>query len=67
MPALLLLLAIVLGGLHDAATAAIVISGVRIWPAAEYTRITLESAQPIEYSVFTAKNPDRLVIDMENV
>jgi N-acetylmuramoyl-L-alanine amidase len=63
----LFLLAGLLAALPDKASAATVISGVRIWPAAEYTRITLESPQPIEYSVFTAKSPDRLVIDMEDV
>ena len=42
-------------------------SAVRVWPAAEYTRITLESAQPLEYTVFTAKNPERLVVDLDGV
>ena len=49
------------------APAEIVVSSVRVWPAAEYTRLTFESAQPIEYTVFTAKNPERLVVDMEDV
>ena len=49
------------------APAEIVVSAVRVWPASEYTRITLESAQPIEYTVFTTRNPDRLVVDMEGV
>jgi N-acetylmuramoyl-L-alanine amidase len=62
------LLVLLLGTLSVPASAEqIAISGVRVWPAREYTRITLESAQPIEYSVFTAKNPDRLVVDLENV
>jgi N-acetylmuramoyl-L-alanine amidase len=49
------------------AAAEIVVSSVRVWPAAEYTRLTFESARPIEYTVFTAKNPERLVVDMEDV
>src|SRR5689334_6853420 len=61
----LVLLLGTLAGLADAQQ--IAISGIRVWPAREYTRITLESAQPVEYSVFTAKNPDRLVVDLENV
>jgi N-acetylmuramoyl-L-alanine amidase len=40
---------------------------VRVWPAPEYTRITIESAAPIEYALFTAKGPERLVVDLENV
>ena len=47
--------------------AAISISAVRVWPAPEYTRITIESAQPIDYSLFTTKNPDRLVVDLEDI
>jgi N-acetylmuramoyl-L-alanine amidase len=43
------------------------VSAVRVWPAPEYTRITLESTQPIEYSVFTVRDPHRLVLDLEDV
>lgn len=39
----------------------------RVWPAAEYTRITLESATPIKYTLMTVKNPERLVLDLEGV
>ena len=37
----------------------------RIWPAKDYTRLTLESREPIEYAIFTLKDPERLVIDLE--
>jgi len=40
---------------------------VRIWPAQDYTRLTLESNQPIRYKQFMLKNPERLVIDLEEV
>ena len=43
------------------------ISAARVWPAAEYTRITLESATPIQYSVSILKNPDRVVVDLEDI
>ena len=49
------------------AQAAIAISAVRVWPAQDYTRITIESKQAILYKHFTIKNPDRLVIDLEQV
>ena len=49
------------------AQAAIAISSTRVWPAQEYTRLTLESAMPIRYNLFTIKNPERLVIDLEDV
>lgn len=43
------------------------ISATRVWPAAEYTRITLESQQPISFNHFMVENPGRMVIDLENV
>lgn len=49
------------------AQAAIAISSTRVWPAQEYTRLTLESKQAIRYNLFTVKNPERLVIDLEDV
>jgi N-acetylmuramoyl-L-alanine amidase len=49
------------------AQAGITISAIRVWPAQDYTRITIESGQAIRYKQFTIKNPDRLVIDLEQV
>jgi N-acetylmuramoyl-L-alanine amidase len=49
------------------AQAAIAISSARVWPAPEYTRLTLESAKPIRYDLFTIRNPERLVIDLKDV
>ena len=49
------------------AQAEISISSTRIWPGEDYTRLTLESKQPIRHNMFTIDNPDRLVVDMENV
>lgn len=53
--------------LCNSASADIKVSSVRIWPAPEYTRLTLESAQPIQYSLSIVKNPDRVAIDLEQV
>jgi N-acetylmuramoyl-L-alanine amidase len=49
------------------AHAEIAISSARIWPAQDYTRLTLESKKPIRYNLFTLSNPERLVIDLEDV
>ena len=49
------------------AQAATAISSARVWPAPEYTRLTLESAKPIRYDLFTIRNPERLVIDLKDV
>ncbi len=40
---------------------------VRVWPAADYTRVTLESDAAVRFSHFTVKNPERLVVDLEGV
>ncbi|WP_437612810.1 N-acetylmuramoyl-L-alanine amidase AmiC [Erwinia sp. V71] len=40
---------------------------VRIWPSSTYSRVTLESNTPLKYKQFTLSNPDRLVIDIENI
>jgi len=37
----------------------------RIWPARDYTRITLESKSEMKFSVFGVKDPERLVLDLE--
>jgi N-acetylmuramoyl-L-alanine amidase len=39
----------------------------RVWPAEEYTRVTLESARPVKHQFFFVENPARLVIDLEGV
>ena len=37
----------------------------RIWPAPDYTRLTIESKSEIKYSLFGLKDPERLVLDLE--
>src|SRR6185436_6014359 len=37
----------------------------RIWPAPEYTRLTLETKEALKYTLFTVKDPDRLVLELE--
>ncbi|HQR03159.1 MAG: N-acetylmuramoyl-L-alanine amidase [Proteobacteria bacterium] len=41
--------------------------GVRVWPAPDYTRITIEYGRPIRSTQMLVKNPDRLVVDLEDV
>jgi len=43
------------------------VTAARVWPAADYTRITLESKQPISFKHFTIDNPERVVLDLENI
>ena len=51
---------------HVAAAATDIVSA-RVWPAADYTRVTLESHAPIAHKVFSLSNPERVVLDLENV
>ena len=43
------------------------ILAVRVWPARDYTRVTLEHDQTIRYSHLLVKDPERLVVDLEGV
>ena len=43
------------------------VSAVRVWPAQDYTRITIEAGQPILHELLLVKNPDRLVLDLQDV
>jgi N-acetylmuramoyl-L-alanine amidase len=43
------------------------VSSTRVWPAPDYTRVTIETQQPIRHKLFNLENPDRLVLDLEDV
>ena len=43
------------------------IVGVRIWPAPDYTRVTLELDEALKSSHFVASDPPRVVVDLEGV
>lgn len=43
------------------------ILAVRVWPAEEYTRVTLENDSNLKATHFLIKDPDRLVVDIENL
>ena len=38
-----------------------------MWPAQEYTRVTIESAHALSHHFFFVKDPERLVVDLEGV
>src|SRR3989442_8910920 len=58
------LLAVVLLVSFIASAEAQVLSS-RIWPARDYTRLTLESRDEIKFTLFGVKDPERLVLDLE--
>ncbi len=49
------------------ASAAPTLLAVRVWPAEDYTRVTLEHDEPIEFRHLMLKDPDRVVLDLEGV
>jgi len=58
-------LVLAFAGRHLAHGAAIV--AVRVWPAADYTRVTIESDSALAAKHFLAENPPRLVIDVDGL
>src|SRR3569832_1356061 len=50
-----------------AATYAAQILAVRVWPAEDYTRVTLENDTNLKTSHFIVKDPERLVVDIEGI
>jgi N-acetylmuramoyl-L-alanine amidase len=43
------------------------IVAVRVWPAEEYTRVTLENDTDLKVSHFLVKDPERMVVDIEGI
>ena len=43
------------------------IVAVRVWPAADYTRVTLENDTKLKATHFTVKDPHRLVVEIEGL
>src|SRR4051812_2996807 len=43
------------------------ILAVRVWPAEDYTRVTLENDTNLKTTHFIVKDPERLVVDIEGI
>jgi len=41
------------------------IRSLRVWPSADYTRVTVETSVALRYQLSSVKNPERLVVDLE--
>ena len=44
-----------------------IVNATRVWPALDYTRVTIESALPISNDQMMLQNPERIVIDLKNI
>lgn len=47
--------------------AANTVTAARVWPAQDYTRITLEANSPLNYKMSIIKDPDRIVVDINDI
>lgn len=43
------------------------IVGVRVWPGRDYTRVTIESDRPLQNTLQLLRDPDRLVVDLNEL
>ncbi len=43
------------------------IRAIRVWPAPDYTRVTVESGEPLRHRLILLRNPERLVLDLEDI
>ncbi len=50
----------------DAAAAATVVQGVRLWAAPDSTRVVFDSNAPVHYRLSTLGSPERVVIDISD-
>ena len=67
LPILLRIVVVAFAFGAPAFAAEILATATRVWPAPDYTRVTIESQQPIKHTLLSLDNPDRLVLDLENV
>ncbi len=58
-------LTLLISPVGQAAMASLV--AVRVWPAPEYTRVTLEARSELRFKYLTLQDPERLVVDLEGV
>jgi N-acetylmuramoyl-L-alanine amidase len=39
----------------------------RLWPSQDYTRLTIETERPVRHNLMLVKNPERVVLDIDDV
>ncbi|SDY34377.1 N-acetylmuramoyl-L-alanine amidase [Nitrosomonas sp. Nm33] len=65
--AFFLLIAILISLFSNSALASTKIISTRLWAGPEYTRLTLESNSPINYTLDTLDNPRKIIMNLEGV
>jgi N-acetylmuramoyl-L-alanine amidase len=59
-------LVLLLLGIEQLARGATILA-VRVWPAADYSRVTIESDQPLSFTQTFVPNPPRLAVDVKGI
>ena len=49
------------------ATAENIVNATRVWPAPDYTRVTIESSLAISNDQMMLQNPERIVVDLKGI
>lgn len=60
------LLALAAFALSSVTSAAVTIKDVRVWAGPDATRVVFDLSGPVEHSVMTLSNPDRVVVDFSS-
>lgn len=48
------------------AAATVKVTGVRMWPAPDKTRLVFDLSGPVQHNLFTLAHPDRIVVDFQH-
>lgn len=62
----LVLILLVFSVFFGCRVSAATIDGVRVWRAPDHTRVVFDLTGPVNHKIFQLKQPDRLVIDIDN-
>lgn len=46
--------------------AAVTVEGIRVWEGPDSTRVVFDLSAPVDHTVFSLENPDRIVVDLGN-
>ena len=44
-----------------------IVTATRVWPAPDYTRVTIESSSAISNDQMMLQNPERIVVDLKDI
>lgn len=51
--------------IQEAAARQVTVQNLRLWRAPDHTRLVFDLSAPLKHSLFTLRNPERIVVDMQ--